>query len=201
MIKKMHKISKKGHKRQSDNIGDDDLWGHVASGVAPLDGHHKNRTPDVEVGPPLPKAPTNRPGRTKPASRAHVSGTQEPRTRAPLAELKHGAQPGLDKSTAKKLKKGQQRIEGRMDLHGMTQEQAHRALNAFIEGSFGAAKRCVLVITGKGLKPDGSVGVLRSAVPRWLNQPPNRERVLAFSYAIPRDGGEGALYVMLKRKR
>ncbi len=88
-----------------------------------------------------------------------------------------------------------------MDLHGMTQEQAHRALNAFIEGSFRAAKRCVLVITGKGLKPDGSVGVLRSAVPRWLNQPPNRERVLAFSYAIPRDGGEGALYVMLKRKR
>ena len=118
-----------------------------------------------------------------------------------LPELSHGAQTGLDKSNAKKLKKGRHAIEGQLDLHGMTQAQAHVAMNSFIEVSYGARKRCVLVITGKGVKLGGSVGVLRSAVPRWLNEQPNRSRVLAFSFATPKDGGEGALYVMLKRKR
>jgi len=185
----------------SEDVSDDDLWSHVAAGVAPLGGRNKNRTPDVETGPlPVQKA-VNGSGRKSPASRAVVVGLNDPKKRTVLPDLSHGNQPGLDKSTAKRLKKGNQRIEGRMDLHGLTQEQAHRALNAFIDGSYGATKRCVLVITGKGLKQDGSVGVLRSAVPRWLNQPPNRERVLAFSYATPKDGGEGALYVMLKRKR
>ena len=88
-----------------------------------------------------------------------------------------------------------------MDLHGMTQDQAHRALNAFIDASSHAGRRCVLVITGKGGRGDGSVGVLREQVPRWLNQAPLRPLVLAFSYATPKDGGEGALYVLLKRKR
>ena len=83
----------------------------------------------------------------------------------------------------------------------MTQEQAYVALNYFTKASYQARKRCVLVITGKGSKSRGSVGVLRMAVPRWLNEEPNRTRVLAFSYATPRDGGEGALYVMLKKKR
>ena len=86
-------------------------------------------------------------------------------------------------------------------MHGMTQVEAHRALDSFVDGAYQAAKRCVLVITGKGLKPDGAVGVIRAAVPRWLNEQPNRSRVLAFTHATPKDGGEGALYVMLKRKR
>ncbi|MGY9015413.1 MAG: Smr/MutS family protein, partial [Rhodospirillales bacterium] len=62
-----------------------------------------------------------------------------------------------------------------------------------------ADRRMVLVITGKGLRPDGTTGVLRTAVPRWLNESPNRERILGFSYAAPKDGGEGALYVRLKK--
>lgn len=201
MTKKPPNIKKTGHKKGSKEPGDEDLWNHVVSGVAPLGSRHKNRAPDVEIDPlPIHTAVT-RPGRQKPASRMAFVDAGAPRRSPSLPELSHGNQVGLDKSTSKKLKKGQQPIEGRMDLHGMTQEQAHRALNAFIQGSHGAAKRCVLVITGKGLKQDGSVGVLRAAVPRWLNQPPNRERVLAFSYATPKDGGEGALYVMLKRKR
>jgi DNA-nicking Smr family endonuclease len=59
----------------------------------------------------------------------------------------------------------------------------------------------VLVITGKGLRADGGGGVLRNAVPRWMNEPPNRERILAFAHATPPDGGEGALYVLLRRTR
>ena len=68
----------------------------------------------------------------------------------------------------------------------------------FISRAEAAGKRCVLVITGKGL---ASGGVLRDQVPRWLNLPPNRGRVLAFDYARQQDGGAGALYVLLKRRR
>ncbi len=82
----------------------------------------------------------------------------------------------------------------------MTQAEAHRALTAFVVGQQAAGRRCVLVITGKG-SAKGRAGILRAAVPRWLNEPPNRERVLAFDFARPRDGGEGALYVLLRRLR
>lgn len=68
----------------------------------------------------------------------------------------------------------------------------------FIERAESAGKRCLLVITGKGL---ASGGILRDQVPRWLNQAPNRSRVLAFDYARPQHGGSGALYVLLKRRR
>ena len=86
-----------------------------------------------------------------------------------------------------------------MDLHGLTQVEAHRALQGFIEGAHLAGKRALLVITGKGLTP-GS-GVLRDAVPRWLNEPSLRRMILAFSHAQPKDGGAGALYVLVRRKR
>ena len=118
-----------------------------------------------------------------------------------LPELKTGASPGVDKRTALRLKRGQLAIEGRIDLHGMTQDKAHRALEGFLTASQAAGKRCVLVITGKGLRPTGETGVLRNLVPRWMNAPAIRGRVLGFSTAQPRDGGTGALYVLLKRKR
>ncbi len=118
-----------------------------------------------------------------------------------LPELKTGASPGVDKRTAVRLKRGQLAIDGRIDLHGMTQATAHRALEAFVTASQGAGKRCVLVIPGKGLRPSGETGVLRNLVPRWMNAPAIRGRVLSFCTAQPRDGGTGALYVLLKRKR
>lgn len=123
------------------------------------------------------------------------------RTTDKLPELKTGASPGVDKRTAARLKRGQLAIDGRIDLHGMTQAKAHRALEGFLTASQGAGKRCVLVITGKGLRPTGETGVLRNLVPRWMNAPAIRGRVLSFCTAQPRDGGTGALYVLLKRKR
>jgi DNA-nicking Smr family endonuclease len=116
-------------------------------------------------------------------------------------ELGHGVAPGLDKRTLIKLRRGQFRVEAEIDLHRCSQEQAHRALDAFLAASHAGGRRCVLVITGKGLKSSGPVGVLRHGVPHWLNLPPNRERVLAFCHATPADGGEGALYVLLRRPR
>lgn len=113
-------------------------------------------------------------------------------------ELSHGTAADLDKRTLIRLRRGLVPVEAVVDLHGHTQDEAHRNLEAFLATSQRGGRRCVLVITGKGAR---SEGVLRAAVPRWLNQQPNRGRVLAFAYASPAHGGEGALYVLLKRPR
>ena len=197
MTKNPVKPQKEKYKKSPIDEGDGALWHHVTTSVKPLRDSQKNRKPEVEVSSVLQKTHEQ-----KEKSRKSIIVRPSELLRPTfLPELSHGAQIGLDKSNAKKLKKGQHAIEGQLDLHGMTQEQAHAALNIFIEASYGARKRCVLVITGKGLKLGGSVGVLRVAVPRWLNEEPNRSRVLAFSYATQKNGGEGALYVMIKRKR
>jgi len=116
----------------------------------------------------------------------------------------------LDGAKAKRLKKGLLPIEGRIDLHGMTQAHAHHVLNNFIAHAQSEGKRCVLVITGKGgaevQDPDNiyvtkRTGVLRHAVPQWLAQGDNARRVLAWNPARPNHGGDGALYVVLKRIR
>jgi len=105
---------------------------------------------------------------------------------------------GYDRANAERLKRGKHEIEARIDLHGMTQDEAHRALAAFIRGARATGKRCVLVITGRG-RAGG--GILKSAVPRWLDEPEFRPHLLAIATAQPRDGGNGALYVMLRRTR
>jgi DNA-nicking Smr family endonuclease len=123
---------------------------------------------------------------------------------APLPKLTSSSTPGLDKRTAERLKRGQLAIEARLDLHGMTQEEAHRALTRFIAAGHRSGRRAVLVITGKGVRLDGEqreAGVLRRMVPRWLNEAPTRGLVLAFSAARAKDGGGGALYVLLRRQR
>jgi DNA-nicking Smr family endonuclease len=133
--------------------------------------------------------------------------TVAPKSRPPAAPfakpaqaLSHGASPGVDRRTAERLKRGQMEIDARLDLHGMTQAEAHGRLTAFVEAHQAAGRRCVLVVTGKGAwREEG--GVLRDAVPRWLNEVGLRPRILSFCHAQPKDGGEGALYILLKRLR
>jgi len=130
---------------------------------------------------------------------------------APVAPptTKKGAAPGLDKRTAERFRRGRMALDARIDLHGLTQDKAHRALNAFLARAHGDGARCVLVITGKGSAPkddDGfmpnrSRGVLKEMVPRWLNEPGNRPRILAIQPAQPQHGGAGAFYVLLRRVR
>ncbi len=116
--------------------------------------------------------------------------------------LDHGRTPGVDKRTSQRLIKGRMSIDARLDLHGLTQEAARRDLVLFISRGYAHGNRCILVITGKGLRLEsGEIGILRRAVPQWLNDNPLRPMILGFSHATPRDGGEGALYVLLKRKR
>lgn len=102
-----------------------------------------------------------------------------------------------------RLAKGRRDIDARLDLHGMTQERAHRTLIAFLQRAHGEGATFVLVITGKGrasaAEPDR--GVLRRQVPLWLELPELRSLVVGFEQAHIGHGGEGALYVRLRRAR
>ncbi len=115
--------------------------------------------------------------------------------------MSHGDAPGLDRRTAQRLKRGKLDIEGTLDLHGYTQTKAHQALSRFLQTGFETGRRTVLIITGKGDKLGGRPGVLKDAVPGWFNEMPMRQWVAGFSYAAPKDGGNGALYVRIKRRR
>ncbi len=110
------------------------------------------------------------------------------------------ANPGIDRRTAERLRKGDLAIERRIDLHGMTQDHAHAVLDRFIAGAWRDGKRMLLVITGKGNVGAGG-GVLRRSVPRWLAVGDHAARVLRIEPAQPRHGGTGALYVLLRRQR
>ncbi|MDH3701635.1 MAG: Smr/MutS family protein [Alphaproteobacteria bacterium] len=163
-----------------------DLWRRITSDVKPLDRAGAS-APENSAEPAAPQKPLRRPA----AQAAREAPAASP-------ELRHGETAGIDRRTAENLRRGRMSIEARLDLHGMTQIEAHRALSAFVAGQHESGRRCVLVVTGKGREGGG---VLRSMVPQWLNATELRPRVLAFNYAQPRDGGEGALYVLLRRRR
>ena len=148
--------------------------------------------PDATVQPP----PRPKPSKTRPpAAAAPVT----PRT-PPKPVLEAGKPADLDRRTMDRLRKGRLRPEARLDLHGMTADRALAALNAFVADAQASGKRCVLVITGKGSMKEGG-GVIRRELPSWLNAPGNRGHVLGFAGAQPADGGGGAFYILLKRRR
>ena len=105
----------------------------------------------------------------------------------------------LDRRTEARLKRGQIQIEGRIDLHGMTQEAAHNTLVGFISQSYQQGKRCVLVITGKGRL--SAPGKIKQNLSSWLYDYPLSGMVLRHVTAQPADGGAGAFYVYLKRQK
>jgi len=121
-----------------------------------------------------------------------AGGRPPPRAGKPDAEDK-----GIEPRRKHRIAKERDPIGGRIDLHGMTQDRARAALEAFLRRSHDDGARAVLVITGKGVQGDG---VLRRRTPEWLADPALRDVVAGISEAHRRHGGEGALYVALKRK-
>jgi DNA-nicking Smr family endonuclease len=109
-----------------------------------------------------------------------------------LSDLSAGTAAGVDLATVRKLKRGKMVVHGRLDLHGHTQDEAYSALGHFLAAMQGPTSRMVLIITGKS-------GVLRRQVPQWLNAPPHRARILSFTQARASDGGDGALYVLVRK--
>jgi DNA-nicking Smr family endonuclease len=121
---------------------------------------------------------------------------------------------GIDGNTAERLRRGLIEPHAKLDLHGLTERDAHRALVTFLRGARGRKFRLVLVVTGKG-GPDGSHisedaafdlglemrrrGVLRAMTPRWLREPDLAEHIVDVREAHRRHGGSGALYVYLRK--
>lgn len=123
-----------------------------------------------------------------------------------LQYLKVGDVDNIDKNTAEKFKRGLLPIEKRLDLHGLTEKEAFIAVDDFIRSAYIKKLRCVLIVTGKGINKDNTPwydkkGILKLAVPNWLNGSELRPLILSFSYARPEDGGDGALYVLIRRNR
>ena len=104
---------------------------------------------------------------------------------------------GIQNTVMRKLRRGQYSIEAELDLHRKTSPQARELLSRFLTNAALQGCRCVRIIHGKGLGSAGNVPVLKNKVNSWLRQ---KDEVLAFSSAIPRDGGTGAVYVLLKRQ-
>jgi DNA-nicking Smr family endonuclease len=166
------------------SLSDEDrvLWNLVARSTKPLKG---KRAVDVPELPPVSMEEAVDMVAPKPAV-------------SPVARPKQSVSHAFDKPTHEKLAKGRLPIEGRVDLHGMSQEQAYALLLSFLHRAHAGGVRYVLVITGKG-SSSGGEGVLRRAVPAWLSTAPFRSLVSSHDHAARNHGGAGALYVRLRR--
>lgn len=152
-----------------------------------------------------PKKKAARPAAARPPAPAPA-----PPPAAPRSDTR-GRVAGVDRRTAERLRRGQYPIDARLDLHGMTQAEAHRALGLFVRQCHAAGKRCLLVITGKGGRSRGGndgpfvnpepPGVLKRRVPQWLKDADLAPLVLSTAPATPGHGGQGALYILLRRRR
>ena len=169
------------------------LWDAVTKSVAPL----RRRKAAVEAQPAEIEAPPEKPRRKASAATPLPTRPSSPADPPRLAPL--------DRRLKQKVARGKEPLDARIDLHGMTQSEAHDALVRFLHGARRDGARMVLVITGKGARAGGDAygerGVLKRQVPLWLESAELRPLVIGFEDAGRGHGGQGALYVRLRRVR
>lgn len=169
------------------------LWDDVARTTKPLRRARKRAAPD-EAHVASDAAPASTPSTAVPQSKP----PKPPPIRIPVQPPPLAA---LGRRERSQLARGRKDIEARLDLHGMTQMRAHRALQSFLERASDDGLSFVLVITGKGgSAPGAERGVLRRLVPEWLGLPEFRACVVGFEEAHIAHGGAGALYVRIRRR-
>jgi DNA-nicking Smr family endonuclease len=169
------------------------LWESVAKQIKPL--RKKHRVPTPQAASSKMEAPDAAAVMLRPKSAIPIAlpPPKKPVT-PPLVPI--------GRRERSQLSKGRKEIEARLDLHGMTQARAHRALSGFLHRAHGDGLTFVLVITGKGkVGAESERGVLRRQVPQWLSQPEFRTLVVGFEEAHIGHGGTGALYVRIRRSR
>jgi DNA-nicking Smr family endonuclease len=185
--------------RRHRPLSDDEhaLWQNVAKSTTPLKrGPRAAKAAKPEGAAPPdadhPVLPAAKPAREHHVGKAATRASTAPPSLAPLSRR--------EKS---RLSRGRDQIDARIDLHGMTQARAHRALLSFLRHAHGDGAAFVLVITGKGrtVGVEREPGVLRRQVPHWLALPEFRAFVVGFDEAHIGHGGEGALYVRVRRAR
>lgn len=181
---------------------DADLWSRTAETLEPLRRAKPRVTAHGADRPSsAPRAATPQPATAgkQPVPKPVKTRTSPP----PLAKF--------DQRRMRRIARGEMEIEARIDLHGLRQSEAHHRLRAFVLDAHARGLRAILVITGKGggagdAQHDQSGGraergVIRRNVPMWLREPELRAVVVSFTEAHARHGGEGALYVHLRRRR
>jgi DNA-nicking Smr family endonuclease len=174
------------------------LWESVARQAKPLRKRHRTSKSEAAAQPT--EAPVAAKSEAVPTSHppAKIQRAPKPVVPAPPPPLAP-----LGRRERSHLSRGRKEIEARLDLHGMTQTRAHRALSGFLQRAHSDGLTFVLVITGKGrtIGAESERGVLRRQVPLWLNLPEFRTLVVGFEEAHIGHGGEGALYVRIRRSR
>jgi len=178
------------------------LWRHVTQDVARAAGRPARA---VDLAPSAPEPAPQKPKPKPPERRYEVAGYTPP-TSAPRADA-HPPLGAIERPVRQRLARGRLSIDAAIDLHGLRQDEAHRALRAFLIREQMAGARIVLVVTGKGFRGarhaetrgDDAPGVLKRHAPHWLSAPEWRRFVSGFDQAGRGHGGEGALYVRLRR--
>jgi DNA-nicking Smr family endonuclease len=165
------------------------LWQGVTRSIAPLRWPLRPESAQPAAAPAAKQQPKLPP---TPSSLAGVKAAARPAPQPALAPL--------GRRLRKRVARGAQSIDGRLDLHGLTQAEAHNALAGFLRAAQARGAGIVLVITGKG-DPHGERGVLKRQVPMWLRLPELRGMIAGFESAGIGHGGEGALYVRLRKGR
>jgi DNA-nicking Smr family endonuclease len=173
-----------------------ELWAEATRGVRPVD-------PGVGSAPPPP--PRGAAGaiwdpelEAVDALRALISG-DAPFDVSDSDEFIEGRVTGLDAGIVAKLRRGEFAVQGYLDLHGMTREEAKAAVDDFLRRARQGGKRCVLLVHGRGTHSRDQLPVLKDALRTWLATNRFGRHVLAFATARPVDGGAGAVYVLLRR--
>jgi len=183
-------------KAPPEPLPDDVLWERLTQGVKPLRGRKARVVPPPEPPPEPPPQPTPK----RPAAAVEPPARRKATARPVPLPLASGTTAGIDRRTAERLRRGQLPIDARLDLHGMRQDAAYAALSRFLDRAVAAGSRVLLVVTGKGEgKEEG--GVLRRMLPLWLEEGRHRDAILTLRAAHRQHGGEGAFYLMLKRRR
>ena len=186
--------------KRGPDVEDLRLWSVIASTVRPLrpSPHLVGREDRAAVSVGESEA-SAKPSKSRPTA-AHPRPTAASQRSTLPTRGREDPEPPADVEAAlhRRLSRGGEAVAARIDLHGMTQDAARAALTRFIARSAEEGWRAVLVITGKGVSGDG---VLRRRAPEWLAEPPIRAHIAGVSEAHRRHGGEGALYVALKRRR
>ena len=200
-------------RRRKDSLSGEDeaLWAHVARSVTRIELKARVNKRANSVDEDHPTAKRSVASALEPASKAKGAAILGDGAVATVAARKPG--PGtIEPRKVKRVAKGRDEIEARIDLHGMRQAEAHDALIGFLRRAHQNGQRLVLVITGKGREEDydrhapfdmfqdRDRGVLRRNVPRWLAEPDLRVIVVGHTSAHAKHGGDGAFYVQLRNR-
>lgn len=188
------------HTREEESLSDAELFAREMSGV-----HRGAASPRPGRGRELP---------VEQAREAQIRQSEDAEAYAQLSDLVDGTgnfdisdtdeyiegiAAGLDRRLLARLRRGDFAIQGHVDLHGMTRDEARIRVEGFLHESRLRSRRCVLIVHGRGLNSKDQIPVLKESVRIWLTRGRISRSVLAFATARPTDGGAGAVYVLLRR--